>query len=327
MITTALLKERLPGSLLAILIAIGALLLSPYVGSLGSVSLAIILGLVLGNTLGHIQPCQSGIRFCEKQVLTYAIVLMGFKLQLSELSHMGWRVFGVVLPMMAVTIGLGLLLGRWLGYSKRFSILMGVGNAVCGASAIAAVAPAVHADEEEIGISIGIVNLLGTLGIFLLPLLAHLLHLADSQSAYLVGGDLQAIGQVVAAGFAINDQVGDAALLIKMLRVLMLGPVVILISMWIRSQAQGSDKRRYIPSYIIGFTICSLIGSLLHHNTTILPVLQHTAKLLLLVAMAAVGFKIRLVSLLRHGPKALLFGLLVTGLQLGFLLTLVLTCV
>lgn len=319
-------KKVIPGLLLTVLIALCAKITSSYIQTIGAVSIAIILGIFAGNTFKLSGKFNKGIAFSEKDLLTYAIMLMGFKLELGELGEMGTTVFLVVLPTMLVTITSGIVYGKVFGFSKSFSLLMGAGNAVCGSSAIAAVAPATDADEEEIGVSIGIVNLLGTIGIFLMPLLASLMHLSEIQSSYLTGGVLQAIGQVVAAGYSISDKVGDTATLIKMLRVIMIGPIVMLVTLLNKTSSSGGDKgkKKYIPNYIIGFFICSIIASIFPNEQLVLPYLRTLAKLLLMVAMAGVGMKISFKSLVNHGPKALLLGVLTTTTQTVFIMILIL---
>ena len=319
-------KKVIPGLLLTVLIALCAKITSSYIQAIGAVSIAIILGILAGNTIKLSDKFNKGIAFSEKNLLTYAIMLMGFKLELGELGEMGTTVFLVVLPTMLVTITSGIIYGKFFGFSKSFSLLMGAGNAVCGSSAIAAVAPATDANEEEIGVSIGIVNLLGTIGIFLMPLLASLIHLSEIQSSYLTGGVLQAIGQVVAAGYSISDKVGDTATLIKMLRVIMIGPIVMLVTLLNKtsSSGDGKGKKKYIPNYIIGFFICSIIASIFPNEQLVLPYLRTLAKLLLMVAMAGVGMKISFKSLINHGPKALLFGVLTTTTQTIFIMILIL---
>ncbi len=317
-------KKIIPGLVLTVLIALCAKITSSYIHAIGAVSVAIILGIIVGNTLKVGDKFNKGIAFSEKNLLTYAIMLMGFKLELGELSEMGTTVFLIVLPTMLVTITAGIIYGRLFGFSKSFSLLMGAGNAVCGSSAIAAVAPATDANEEEIGVSIGIVNLLGTIGIFFIPLFASLINLSEVQSSYLTGGVLQAIGQVVAAGYSISEKVGDTATLIKMLRVIMIGPIVMLVTLLNKTSSSGTGKKKYIPNYIIGFFICSIIASIFPNEQIVLPYLRTLAKLLLMVAMAGVGMKISFKSLINHGPKALLFGVLTTTTQIIFIMMLIL---
>lgn len=320
-------KKLAPGLMVTVVIALAAKVLSHVIPHIGAVTLAIILGIIVSNLIPLDKKFGDGIKFSEKNILTFAIILMGFKLNLFELGGMGASVFFVIIPMMLTTIVTAVLLGKVFGYSSGFSILMGAGNAVCGSSAIAAVAPAVEAEEEEIGVSIGIVNLLGTIGIFLIPVIAHLFTLSDVKSSYLVGGTLQAVGQVIAAGFSINENVGDSATLIKMLRVLMIGPVVMGVSIFNKTTKKSKDKKKLsqvVPPYIIGFFICCVLGSIFNSDTYVLPHLKLAAKLLLTVAMAGIGMKIKFASLMSHGPKALLFGTLIATIQIAFVLGVVL---
>lgn len=316
-------KKFVPGLLITIAIAVCAKFASQFIPGIGSVALAIILGIIVGNTVTFGKNCSAGIAFSEKKILTYAIALMGLELELHGLGQLGFAAVMVVLPTMVITIVAALIIGRAIGYSSRFSTLMGVGNVVCGSSAIAAVAPAVNANEDEIGVSIGIVNLMGTIGIFTLPILAHMLTFSDLQSSYLIGGVLQAIGQVVAAGFSMSDDIGDKATIIKMLRVLMIGPVVIIFSMINKSSGTSQSKNKFIPGYIIGFIVFSIIGSVFHNDTIAIPHLKVLAKFLLMIAMAGVGMKIRFSELLRQGPKALMFGSIIAAIQLLLITTLI----
>ncbi|MFI4912499.1 MAG: YeiH family protein [Sedimentisphaeraceae bacterium JB056] len=312
-----MLKKILPGVLLCLLIALVAKFASQYLPSLGSVSLAIILGLIIGNILPRSEYTAPGVKFSEKKILESAIILMGFNLQLSTLGNLGIKAFVIVLPVMLVTILLGISISKLLGFSTRFGCLIGIGSAVCGSSAIAAAAPVLEAHEDEIGISISVVNLMGAVGIFLLPPLAATLSMTDIESSYLVGGTLQAIGHVVAAGFSINDSVGDTATIIKMLRVLMIGPIVIILSLMLRNKGESQTaKKGFLPYYIIGFAICSIIATVFHEKTDFLHFFKIAAKYLLMIAMAGVGMKIRFSDLLKEGPKAIIAIVVLFAFQL-----------
>ena len=317
-------KKNIPGLALTVIIALSAKLISHYFNALGTVSLAIILGAVIGNIKNLDKKYNQGINFSEKKLLTTAIVLMGFNLKLYELNYMGAKIFAIIIPLMAITICSGILIGRLAGFSPSLSILLGTGNAVCGSSAIAAVAPVTQADEEEIGISISIVNLLGTIGMLLLPILCRQLDFSDIQSSYLLGGSLQAIGQVAAAGFSLNDHIGETATIIKMLRVIMIGPVVIITAMLSKNKVGKGRKTNYLPRYILGFFLCSIIASIFHTDTTIIPYLQKTASFLLIIAMAGIGLKIKVKDLLQQGSRALAAGTVIAIIQITVVLTAIL---
>ncbi|GAB6100537.1 putative sulfate exporter family transporter [Halanaerocella petrolearia] len=297
----------IPGLLVTIIIELSARYIANWVPNLGGVTLAIILGLIIGNTIKINSTYLPGVYFAKKKVLSLAIILMGLKLELAVLGQLGLSAILIIIGMVVATITLGYFWGQVFGLSSSFSLLLGVGNAVCGSSAIGATAPLVSKNEEEVGLSIGVVNLLGTLGIFLLPLLTYLLNFTSANSGLMIGGTLQSVGQVVAAGFSINDKIGNLATVVKMGRILMLGPTILLLSLFTK-QDNKEETKVTIPSFIIGFFIFSLLGSFQLLPVTISSYLKTLSKILLTIAMAGIGLEIKLASLANQGPKALLVG-------------------
>ena len=312
-----------PGVLLASIIGFSSRYLAEWIPNLGGVTLAIIIGLIISNTLEIDNKFASGIGFSSKKILALAIVLMGLKLELAVLGELGLEFIMIVIVMVFSSITLSYLLGRLLGVSKSFSLLLGIGNGICGSSAIGATAPLVAEKEEEIGLSIGVVNLLGTIGIFLLPLLTSLLKLSAPKSGLMIGGTLQAVGQVVAAGFSVSEKVGRLATVVKMGRVLMLGPIVLLLSFLFQQDDSSQQKKVSIPPFIVGFFIFSLLGSLNLLPTSLVENLKTLSKILLTIAMAGIGLKIKVSDLTDQGPKALLLGVLIFIGQLSLITILI----
>lgn len=321
------LTDSLPGIFLAAVIGLTSKYLAGLIPNLGGVSLAIVAGLVFRNTLGISSRFQPGIVYAKKKILALAIILMGLKLQLTVLADLGFDFILVIMIMVVSTIGLGFFIGRALGLSRSFSLLLGIGNGICGSSAIGAAAPIIAHKEREVGLSIGVVNLLGTVGIFLLPILANLLQLSAAKSGLMVGGTLQAVGQVVAAGFSISDKVGRLATVVKMGRILMLGPVVLGLNFFKPSQLEKEEataQTNYkIPPFILGFLVFSLLGSLNLIPLGLANFLKDISKLLLIIAMAGIGLNIELSSLTKQGPTALLGGILIFIGQLSLITILI----
>nr|WP_204700253.1 putative sulfate exporter family transporter [Halanaerobacter jeridensis] len=313
----------LPGVFIACLIGLGSKYLATWVPNLSGVTLAIILGLIIRNTLNLDEKHSPGIQFASKKILALAIILMGLKLELAVLGELGLEFIAIVIIMVCSSITLSYLLGRLLGVSKSFSLLLGIGNGICGSSAIGATAPLVAEKEEEIGLSIGVVNLLGTIGIFLLPLLTGLLKLTAPKSALMIGGTLQAVGQVVAAGFSVSEKVGRLATVVKMGRVLMLGPIVLVLGFFFQNDESSQQKKVSIPPFIVGFFIFSLLGSLNLLPTSLVENLKTLSKILLTIAMAGIGLKINVSDLTDQGPKALLLGMLIFIAQLSLITILI----
>ncbi len=308
-------KKLLPGLILAVIVSVCAKVVSGYLPGPGTISLAIIIGIVVGNILPGKDRFSDGVNFGEKKILPVAIALMGLELEFHTLGKLGIAAFGVVIPAMVLSVFVAFYIGKKLGLTKSMSLVLGVGNSVCGSSAIIASAPVVKADKSEVGVSVSAVNLMGTVGIFLMPALAHMIALNDLESSYLIGGTLQAIGQVVASGFSVSDNVGDVATIVKMLRVLMIGPIVLILSFLYRGGKGEGGKKSYVPGYIWGFIGFAILGSFLRGDEMILPYLKTGGKLLLLVAMASVGLRIHFKALIKQGPKAIIVVTLLTIIQ------------
>ena len=318
-------KKTVPGLLLTAAIGTVAYYLAPHVPYAEAVTVALILGIIVGNLVPLPAVLQPGVRYSEKKILAWAIALLGLKLEFRDVAEMGPQVALVVLPTMALVMAAAILFGRLLKEPRRFSILIGTGNAVCGSSAIAAVAPGVDAHESEIGISIGVVNFLGTIGMLALPPLCLALHFSDRASAYLLGGGLQAVGQVAAAGGQISDNVMAMATLVKMLRVLMLVVLVVVAPLLAGRKGGGATKKsKLVPGYLIGFVVFSIFASLFSESLPgLIAGFKNVGHILLMVAMAAIGLRIRFVELIHQAPRALITGILVWLVQLGFLLGLI----
>ncbi len=307
------------GLCIVLVVGIVSWQLGGLIPTLGSVTMAIILGIIVGNVLSDNRSMANGAVFAEKKLLPVAIVLLGIELQLVTLAELGPTAMIVILVSMGTALFMSIQLGRLLGFSQKFSVLMGAGNAVCGSSAVAATSLAIDADEADIGISISIVNLLGTIGIFLIPAIIRLLDFQNLSGGLLTGGTLQAVGQVVAAGFSVNDEVGNIATVVKMGRILMLGPVIVLIGMWIQSQGADNKTKRgrvRIPRFIIGFFIMSVIASLNILPPDVLAFLKTGGKFLLVIAMAGIGMRIQLRALFQSGVRSLMFGGMVSATQI-----------
>ena len=314
-------KKNIPGILLTLAIGMSGFFLNKIIPYVGGITLAIILGLIIGNIFKLNRRFEPGVKFSEKNILAYAIMLIGLNLNFNILTKLGYQSIAIIIFMVFTIILISLFVGKLVGISKSFSLLIGVGSAICGSSAIAAVAPMVTKQEEEVGISISVVNLLGILGIFFMPILALTLKFNDSLSGLMIGGTLQAVGHVVAAAFSLNDLVGEFATVVKMGRILMLGPVILLFGFFMRSGDTNRRSGKFIlPNYLIGFIILSIVGTAQILPMELAGFLKLISKILLSTAMAAIGLKIRLESLFRQGPQALATGAVLFTIQIALML-------
>ena len=310
------------GIVLCAVLGMAGKLISGYL-PLGSVAIAILIGMIIGNVVKPGKKFATGITFSEKKILSLAIALMGVNLDYAILKDLGYGSIVLIIAAMGVTIGSAVLLGRVFKWKPSLALLLGIGNGVCGSSAIAATEHIIGADKEDVGLAVAVVNFLGTVGMLFLPLLGTMmLHLTDLRAGILVGNTLQAVGQVTAGGFAISDLAGQTATVVKMGRILMLTPLIfILIGVFSQktSPAQQSVKKApKVPLFILGFILFSLVATfhILPENVLkALSTISHTA---LLVAMAGIGLKITFGSILREGQSALTIGSLVFLIQIVF---------
>lgn len=315
---SAFIKKYGPGLLVVVLVS----LLSRYLAdnvipNIGSVTLAILIGMLVSNLLIKGAEFADGYQFAEKKLLPVAIVLLGTELQLRILISLGLSTAVLILLIVLSTMLSSMMVGRLMGFSQPLSLLMGAGNAICGSSAIAAISPLVDSKEEEVGLTISTVNLLGTIGIFFLPIMVQLLRMDEVSGGAVIGGSLQAIGQVVAAGYSVDDATGNIALLVKMGRVLMLGPLALMIT-WRKTAVSATTGKHSvkIPPFIIGFLVVSVLASWQIMPAPLVDGLKLCGKWLLLLAMAGIGLKLRLETMLKQGPKTLVFGSVVATVQL-----------
>ena len=309
-------KNIIPGLILTISIAF----LSIYLRlSIGSVATAILIGFIINNIfLDKLKICTPGINFSEKSLLSLAIVLLGSTVNFTFLNA---KTIFMIISLIFISIIICLIVGRLFGLERNLSILLGIGNGVCGSSAIAGASKVIDVKKEDIGISIGVINFLGALSIPLIPLLLLNLfpYFSEEQNSFIIGTTVQALGQVVATGNIINSNVGEYATIIKMIRISMLGPLIILLNLLIVRKTK-SETSLILPKFIIGFI---LIGLLTHFNFIphlILELFQKASKILLVIAMAAIGLKISLNDILKFGKKSFFVG------TIGFLIQLLIAC-
>ncbi len=228
---------------------------------------------------------------------------------------------------MAVTISSSVLFAKMFGFDRKFALLIGIGNGICGSSAIAATKDIIGVDEEEVGLSVAVINFLGTIGIFVLPLIGTvLLKFSEVNTGLLIGNTLQAVGQVVASGFSVGESAGQTATIVKMTRVLMLTPVVfILIALFSREGSRrGFNKgRKTVPLFVVGFVLFSLVPTFNLLSENLIHVISRISHYALVVAMAGIGLRIKFSSIMRDGRTALLIGSLIFLLQIVFSSTMI----
>lgn len=312
----------LPGVLVCVAITIAAILLqqveSYFAGQpyLEAIVLAILLGVATRSLWVPGPRWTPGINFSAKFVLEVAIVLLGASVSITTILSLGPALIAGIGCIVAVAIAASYLIGRAIGLPQRMSILIACGNSICGNSAIAAVAPVIGADSDDVASSISFTAVLGVAVVLGLPLLVPVLQLSLTQYGVLAGLTVYAVPQVLAATLPIGELSNQVGTVIKLVRVLMLGPVVLFFSLFAgrlrstsrhaQSAERGPRLNELVPWFIIGFLIALGTRSLGLIPQGLLPPITRTATLLTTVAMAALGLGVDVRVVARTGVRVTL---------------------
>lgn len=306
--------NNVPGIITAGALALLSVFLAGFGSFLGSATIALILGMLIGNSGISTQKIEKGLGFTEKRLLEAAIILIGFGMDAQIFSALGATTWLFVGSSVVLVLIVALLVSRWFGLSSKLGALIGAGSAICGSAAIGAVSPLLHSKEEETGLSIGVINLLSTLGLIFLPILSSVLALSTENSGIMIGGVLQSMGHVVGAGFSLGDDVGTAATVVKMGRILLIVPLL-LVLFFLNRKKNGGGKKMSFPIFIPFFIGAILLAQMPFFPGSWLAFLTKIGDFLLIAAMVAIGFKIRLKPLFKMAGPALAVGFTVFGFQ------------
>jgi uncharacterized integral membrane protein (TIGR00698 family) len=300
---------RAAAVVLPLTLAAWALSLLPGLKLLGPLGLALLIAAAWRGRFGLPRGGEEGIRFFARPLLRLGIVLLGVRLDFNRLAAAGPRVLAVDALVVALGAAMAVWLGRRLSVRRSTAWLLGVGTAVCGASAIAAVGPLLEAEEDDVAISIGLISLVGMIGVLFYPAGGALAGLSDGAYALLCGATLHEVPQVVAAAFARGQEAGDFGTLVKLARVALLAPLALGIAALeaARGGTGVSWRRIGFPGFVLGFVAMGAARSLGFVPAAVVPVLENASRLLLAAAMTAVGLGVHLDAVRRLGwaPVAL----------------------
>jgi len=331
----ASLRMLIPGLLLSILVTIIALIIAEFetwvigYALLEPLVLSLILGVIIRALWRLPASTGPGVSFGAKQVLETAIVLIGFSLALGTLIDAGLGLAIAVLLSVGVTLALGVAIGRLLGLPVKLAILIGVGSGICGNSAIAAVAPVIRARKQDVASAIAITAVLGIGVVLGLPLLIPLLSLSDPEYGVVAGLSVYAVPQVLAATFPISAASGQIASLVKLTRVLLLGPVVAFYAVLFRERDKTNSRStlsfgKLVPWFVIGFGVAVTLRSIGVVPGWFADAARDTSRVLTAIAMAALGLSVDIRSVRETGGRVAVAILMLTGILIVVATTLTL---
>ncbi|RYE48232.1 MAG: putative sulfate exporter family transporter [Hyphomicrobiales bacterium] len=269
--------------------------------------LAILAGTLIHTLFGLNMRFAAGLQFASKTVLEVAVVLLGGTISAAALAQAGIELIAAVAVVVLLALTASYLVGRWLGLDDRLATLVACGNSICGNSAIMAMAPVIEAPAEDVAASIAFTAALGIVVVLLLPLAFGALGLTQWQYGVVAGLSVYAVPQVLAATGPVGVMSTQVGTLVKLMRVLMLGPVVLFVGL--RHGRQGVVRfSLLVPWFIVGFMLAMAARSFgLLPEPTLQP-LQQASSCLTLISMAALGLSVDLRTVLSSGGRVLAAG-------------------
>jgi uncharacterized integral membrane protein (TIGR00698 family) len=306
-----------PGLLAAAVGLGGALLVHQLLPAIGVLTAAVALGIAAANLRLLPGEAQTGLQRVTKRLLRIGVVLLGFTVSFQAIAALGIQTIGLVAAVLVGTLAVT----TWLGYRLRLgparSLLIGTGFAICGASAIAAMQDTAGADEEDVAVGVAMVTLFGTAAMLLLPLAAHALGLTDVAFGVWAGASIQEVGQVVAAAGAGGAAVVGIAVIVKLLRVLLLAPVVATVSLRRRladpeRRETGVKRPPVVPLFVLGFLACVVVRSTGLLPQAVLDGIGQMQVAALGAALFGMGACVKLATLFRGSGRVLVVATLST---------------
>ncbi len=300
-------RAPVPGLLLVTIAALAALWLSDQYGAP-----QILLGLLLGFALNFTSAdprLRPGLDMASQTLLRVGIVLLGLRVTFNEIAALGLVPFLGLVAIMAAVIGAGILAARLSSLDLRFGLLAGGATAICGVSAALAlwgIIGSKRVSQEGFAITVLGVTLASALALATYPALAAMLELSDTQAGFLVGASIHDVAQAIGGGFAVSEKAGEVATVVKLSRVTLLVPLLLLVAMFI-GRAGGENRfslRQGIPWFIAGFALVVAINSLVEVPAAIVQTGTSLAGFFLLLAVTAAAMKADLSGILSHGWKA-----------------------
>ena len=306
-------RTLFPGIVASGVLAAAAAFLAQHYGA-PVMLLALLLGMAM-NFLSDEGACVPGIEFTARTLLRLGVALLGLRITLFQIAALGWQPLALVLVSVALTIGTAVVAARLLGFRAGFGLLSGGATAICGASAalaIAAVLPNHPLKERATLFTVLGVSALSTFAMIAYPMLAQAIGLDAREAGVFIGATIHDVAQVVGAGYSMSPETGDVATVVKLLRVAMLLPVIVITVISYRKSGTepGAKRPPLLPGFAVGFTVLVALNSFNMVPVAVAAFGSDVSRWCLVAAVAALGTKTRLRELASIGfkPVALMVG-------------------
>lgn len=317
------------GVLFCLAISVPAWLLGKQFEVIGGPVFAMLIGmglaLIVPSSAG--ESLQLGVKFTSKKILQYAVVLLGFGLNLAQIAQVGSTSLPIIVSTIATSLIVSFVLCRAMNIPGKISALVGVGSSICGGSAIAATAPVIDANDEEIAQAISVIFLFNVIAALVFPTLGGMLGLSNEGFGLFAGTAVNDTSSVTAAasawdGMHAGANTLDSATIVKLTRTLAIIPITLALAFWQMRQAKRSaeagdgagevpgtfDIKRIFPFFIVFFVLASVITTVFALPAEVTAPVKELSKFFIVMAMAAIGFNTNIVKLVRTGGKPIFMG-------------------
>ena len=317
-------KDKLYGIILCLIIAIPALIAGNMFPIIGGPIIAIILGMIIAVFWKRRENFDEGISFTSKYVLQAAVVLLGFGLNLNVILATGIQSLPIIVGTIAIALIVAYVMKRILNMEKNSAILIGVGSSICGGSAIAATAPVINADDEEVAQSISVIFFFNVLAAIIFPMLGKMLGFSTVRAdpfGIFAGTAINDTSSVTAAAatwdnmWGLGSQTLDKAATVKLTRTLAIIPITLALSLITQRQNNFSGEKfslkRALPLFVVLFVVASIITTICVSfglDANLFMPLKELSKFFIIMAMAAIGLNTDIVKLVKSGGKPITLG-------------------
>lgn len=316
-------RERWKGVLFCLIIAIPATLLGKQIEVVGGPVFAILFGMVLALVFpkNRREPLAAGVTYTSKKVLQYAVILLGFGMNLSQTLSKGAQSLPIIVATISTSLVIAFVLCRVMNVPGKIATLVGVGSSICGGSAIAATAPVIDADDREIAQAISVIFLFNVIAALVFPTLGGMLGLTNEGFGLFAGTAINDTSSVTAAASAWDSMhpganALESATVVKLTRTLAIIPITLVLAYWqmhLARKAGGDAKstfslKRAFPMFVLFFVLASVITTVFQLPVSITAPIKELSKFFIVMAMAAIGFNTDIVELVKKGGKPIALG-------------------
>lgn len=306
--------SKVYGLLLAAAVAVCAIVLGRLMPIIGGPVFGIVIGLAVRNSIGVGQMFQPGLRFGSQQILKWSIIALGFGLSFGKVIETGLESLPVTLVTLSAAFISAYFLGKWLGIASKLKMLIGVGTAICGGSAIAAVTPIIKPEDHEIAFAITTIFIFNIIAVLIFPIVGHMMNMSDVGFGLWAGTAINDTSSVVAAGYSYSQAAGDYATIVKLTRATLIIPICVVLAIvhaytMRRKGASDFNLMAIFPWFILWFVVASAVRS-----SGIIPEamnvpLRLVADFLIVLALSAIGLSSDLRRMATAGVRPVLLGL------------------